>query len=192
MPSAMPSLQKISTSSLFKDQSALLTSGQAEALVSALPRRFKLGNWQLIYSTARDGTSLKTFFRKSDKLSPTVLVIRDDAGYVFGCFAPESWMTAGSSNYQKNKYYGTGETFVFQLVPSMIAYRWSRENNYFMTSSPSYIAVGGGGESSVPAIYIDKELLHGSSGACETFRSEQLSKSRDFNIRSIELWHVHG
>ena len=34
---------------------------------------------------------------------------------------------------------------VFQLVPEMVAYRWSRENNYFMVSSSSYLAVGGGG-----------------------------------------------
>lgn len=191
VPSAMSSLQA-STSSLLTDQSSLLTSGQTEALVSALPRRFRQVRWKLIYSTARDGTSLKTFFRKSDKLSPTVLVVRDEAGYIFGCYAPESWMTTGSSNYQKNKYYGTGETFVFQLVPNMIAYRWSRKNNYFITSSPSYIAVGGGGESCVPALYIDKELLHGSSGECETFQSQQLSKMGDFQIRAIELWHIHG
>jgi TLD len=39
---------------------------------------------------------------------PTLLVIRDMAGYVFGSFTSEGWRVA-------TRFYGTGETFVFQL-----------------------------------------------------------------------------
>ncbi len=40
--------------------------------------------------------------------APTLLVVRDSAGHVFGCFTAEGWRVA-------TRYYGSGETFVFQL-----------------------------------------------------------------------------
>ena len=180
-----------------RNSTSLLTRRQVSAVVSALPIRHKLNRWRLAYSTHRDGTSLNTLYRKCARLSPTVMVIRDDAGHVFGCFAPESWsgpgagQHGGTRQHSLKRYYGTGETFVFQLVPEMVAYRWSRENNYFMVSSSSYLAVGGGGASSSPAIYIGEDLLHGSSGECETFRSKVLSKNRDFVVKTLECWHIH-
>lgn len=39
---------------------------------------------------------------------PSLLVIRDTAGHVFGSFTSEGWRVA-------TRFYGTGETFVFQL-----------------------------------------------------------------------------
>lgn len=43
-----------------------------------------------------------------------MLVIRDTRQHVFGCFTSESWRVAP-------RYYGTGESFVFQ-----IQVRWLR------------------------------------------------------------------
>lgn len=40
--------------------------------------------------------------------APTLLVIRDSAGHIFGSFTSEGWRVA-------TRFYGTGETFVFQL-----------------------------------------------------------------------------
>ena len=58
-------------------------------------------------STERHGISLQTLYRRS-MAAPTLLVIRDSAGYVFGCFTSEAWRVA-------TRFYGSGETFVFQL-----------------------------------------------------------------------------
>ena len=127
-------------------------------------------------------------YRKASSLSPTVLVVRDDSGYVFGCFATEAWAANGGGGGAK--YYGTGETFVFQLVPQMVAYKWARTNSFFMASSSGYVASGGGGDSGGAALYIDGELLRGSSASCETFRSETLSGRPDFNVKALELWHI--
>ena len=138
-------------------------------------------------STIRDGTSLSTMYRKSSCVSPTVMVVRDDSGYVFGCFATEAWVANGGGGA---KYYGTGETFVFQLVPQMVAYKWARTNSFFMASSSGYVASGGGGESGGAALYIDGELLRGSSSPCETFRSGSLSGKPDFGVKALELWHI--
>jgi hypothetical protein len=39
---------------------------------------------------------------------PTITVVKDTSGYVFGCYTPEPWRVAP-------RFYGSGETFVFQL-----------------------------------------------------------------------------
>lgn len=46
--------------------------------------------------------------RNGAKCGPSILVIRDRAGHVFGCFCAEPWRVAP-------RYYGTGESFVFQI-----------------------------------------------------------------------------
>ena len=90
------------------EESSILSRQQVAALAQALPARHRLSQWSLLYSTVRHGISLQTMYRKGAGVAPTVLVVRDTGGYVFGCYAPEAWRIAP-------RYYGTGETFVFQL-----------------------------------------------------------------------------
>ncbi len=55
------------------------------------------------------GISLATLYRKMHGGQvPTLTVIKDNGGHVFGCYTPEGWRIAP-------RYYGSGETFVFQL-----------------------------------------------------------------------------
>lgn len=95
-------------------------------------------------------------------------------GGVFGGFATRVWMEKGES------YYGDGESFVWSLVGEVGAegeaplrkYAWSTENSYFqLSTSKDGLAMGGGGSF---ALFVDPELLNGSSGACETFFSSPL------------------
>ncbi|CAI6005305.1 unnamed protein product [Closterium sp. NIES-64] len=65
-----------------------------------------------------------------------------------------------------DRYYGNGECFVFQVQPSVLAYRWARTNSYFMLSSNAMLAVGGGNHHSL-LLYAD--LLTGASAPCDTF-----------------------
>lgn len=80
---------------------------QVRGLASALPARHQLSQWVLHYSSARHGISLRTLYRRS-LAGPCLLIVRDSGGYVFGCFTPMPWKPSP-------RYYGTGETFVFQL-----------------------------------------------------------------------------
>jgi hypothetical protein len=59
-------------------------------------------------STARHGISLQTLYRRAAGAPQTLLVVRDGGGHVFGAFSAEAWRVAP-------RFYGTGETFVFQL-----------------------------------------------------------------------------
>jgi hypothetical protein len=101
-------------------------------------------------------------------------VLKDMQGGVFGGFATRGWTEKGES------YYGDGESFVWSLVgeagteggAALRRYGWSTENSYFQLSTPKDgLAMGGGGSF---ALFVDPELLNGSSGACETFLSAPL------------------
>jgi hypothetical protein len=52
-------------------------------------------------------------FRKAAGQSATVLLVRDAGGYVFGAFCIEAWKP-------NSRFFGTGETFVFQLAPHKV------------------------------------------------------------------------
>ncbi|CAI5533945.1 unnamed protein product [Closterium sp. Naga37s-1] len=106
-------------------------------LAVTLPARLRTSPWRLLYSTARDGISMATLFRKIKGKGACLLVVRDSNKYVFGCFTNEEWRPM-------DRYYGNGECFVFQVQPECVAYRWARTNSYFMLSSNAMLAVGGG------------------------------------------------
>lgn len=162
---------------MVSEQSALLTQTQLAALLARLPRRFRRCKFQLVYSTIRDGISLKTFYRKARNWSSTALVVQDSHYFTFGAFVTEPWRP-------NEKYQGTGESFVYTLSPCMYAWRWSERNSHFMYGTNKDIAVGG----CHFALHVDEEFVRGSSKACDTFNSPCLASAEEFNVLHVELW----
>lgn len=72
--------------------------------------------------------------------------------------------------------------------PYRVAYPWrstSRvKNDFFMYGTPDCLAVGGLGHF---AIWVDSELLNGSSGTCGTFGSPCLAQGNEFRIQFLEV-----
>jgi hypothetical protein len=77
-------------------------------LPASLPPLHQGNPWLLLYSTARDGISLATMMRRADKVAPSLLLVKDTGGAVFGAYVTEPWRFAP-------RFYGTGESFVFQV-----------------------------------------------------------------------------
>uniref|UniRef100_A0A8C6KPZ3 Nuclear receptor coactivator 7a n=1 Tax=Nothobranchius furzeri TaxID=105023 RepID=A0A8C6KPZ3_NOTFU len=96
---------------IFSDQSQLLDEYQLQKLAAHMPARTQGYPWNLVYSTAIHGSSLKTLYRNmADLDSPVLLVIRDMHNKVFGAFS--------SDPFKVSQYcYGTGETFLFTFQP---------------------------------------------------------------------------
>eukprot|EP01026_Neomeris_dumetosa_P031421 TRINITY_DN2491_c0_g1_i8.p2 TRINITY_DN2491_c0_g1~~TRINITY_DN2491_c0_g1_i8.p2 ORF type:complete len:471 (-),score=52.06 TRINITY_DN2491_c0_g1_i8:948-2255(-) len=166
------------------ENSAILTKLHFSCITNQLPPRYRQGEWNLVYSTQNHGISLHTLYRKVQGLKPLVTVIRDHGGNVFGCFTPETWKV-------QPRYYGTGETFVFQLLPHMLAYQWDRQcsvsNEYFQYGQQDSLGVGGGPHF---AMWIDEELMNGNSGTCNTFGSPCLASAESFTVKTVEVWHI--
>ena len=167
-----------------RDVSNLMDESQVAGLILHFPLRHRQSTWNLVYSTQRDGISMQTLLRKARGRSPTVLVVRDMGKAVFGAYCSEPWHLAP-------RYYGTGETFVFQLSPKQVVWHWwskkmdVQQNDYFMWGSSEALAVGGAGGY---ALWLDAELSHGISRSSLTFGNDSLSSTEEFRIGAVELW----
>ncbi|XP_054638524.1 nuclear receptor coactivator 7 isoform X1 [Dunckerocampus dactyliophorus] len=169
---------------VLSDYSELLDHRHLLSLASHMPARTQGYPWQLVYSTAVHGSSLKTLYRNMAGLdSPVLLVIKDMQKKVFGAFS--------SDPFRVSKYcYGTGETFLFSFNPDFQAYKWTGENSYFVSGNFESLQIGGGGGEF--GLWIDADLYRGSSFSCPTFHNAPLSTQKDFIIQDLEVWTVQN
>ena len=195
------------------DDSSVVTVAQAHALTRALPARIRDKAWRLRYSTRRDGVSLRTMYRSAAgakvgefvfifvwaigmrrrvlftgdrQCEESVLLVRTKDGESFGAFTTEHWRVSP-------RYYGTGESFVFQMLNSQLddetdgvrVFRWTKRNDYFVFGRNECVAVGGGRGF---ALWLDEELVRGNSSRSDTFGNEPLSSTHEFEVSCVELW----
>ncbi|CAL9228502.1 unnamed protein product [Arabidopsis halleri] len=167
---------------------SLLLSDQSRcSLYTSLPALVQGRKWILLYSTWRHGISLSTLYRKS-LLWPglSLLVVGDRKGSVFGGLVEAPLIPTDK------KYQGTNSTFVFTNKSGQpTIYRPTAGANRFYTlCSKEFLALGGGGRF---ALYLDSELLSGSSAYSETYGNSCLANSQDFDVKEVELWgFVYG
>ena len=86
----------------------VLTPERSELLREALPIFLQDETLTLLYSVLTHGSDTASFFSHTQGFPYTVIVIQACSGEIFGGFAASSWR-------QSNKYYGEGQSFVFQL-----------------------------------------------------------------------------
>ncbi|KAI6073919.1 TLDc domain-containing protein [Aix galericulata] len=160
--------------------SRVLRDRDTKELGPHLPHRLQQQPWSLLYCTARDGFSLRTLYRRAGPLSsPALLLIRDTDAQAFGAFF-------ATAIHMSNKFYGTGETFLFSFSPELKVFRWTGRNNFFMKGDVDLLMVGGG--SGRFGLWLDGDLHHGGSYPCETFNNESLSPRGDFCVQDLEVW----
>ncbi|XP_066527779.1 oxidation resistance protein 1 [Hoplias malabaricus] len=161
-------------------QSLILDAQQVIELSGEMPPRIVGHSWRLAYSTSGHGFSLKTLYRKlSVSDSPVLLLIRDDNQQVFGSFLSHPLQTS-------EKFYGTGETFLFLLHPRFKCFRWTGENTFFIKGDLDSFAIGGG--SGHFGLWLDETLYLGRSSPCYTFNNCSLSETSDFRVMELEAW----
>lgn len=161
-----------------------MTDDHVRSLAAAVPARFRQARWTLLYSTGRDGISLQTMMRNAARKAPTVLVVRDFDKHVFGAYCSEAWRL-------DKRFFGTGESFVFQLEPRAAVWYWwwrrmaKEPNDYFQWGSADHIAVGGAGGY---ALWLDADLHSGLSRNSTTFGNDSLAGAEEFKAGLVELW----
>eukprot|EP01125_Pyxidicula_operculata_P011027 TRINITY_DN360_c14_g1_i1.p1 TRINITY_DN360_c14_g1~~TRINITY_DN360_c14_g1_i1.p1 ORF type:complete len:363 (-),score=116.14 TRINITY_DN360_c14_g1_i1:60-1034(-) len=163
-------------------KSLMLKKENFEMLRDTLPLRLRDYNWQCIFTTTQHGYNINTFFSVVAEAGPTILLIEDTNGHVFGGFASEEWRSSST-----DLFYGTGESYVFTVKPNFAVYKWTRANDFFMHSSRSCIAMGGGTQGRY-AFFIDGDLNYGTSEVSNTFLNRRLSSSEEFTCTVLEVW----
>eukprot|EP00944_MAST-04C_sp_MAST-4C-sp1_P008864 g8864.t1 len=177
----LPTLRGLPTSKTGIKATSIIDKGMLENIVRDLPTRYAICDWNLIYSSQRDGYSLQTCLGLSKNRSgPSLLVIKDNLGYIFGAFVSETIE-------KRDGYYGTGETFVATFFPRYKAYFWADRSNqeFIVCENGDYLAFGGGGNF---ALHLDKYFKNGMSESSKTFNNAPLSKNPNFKCIEVELW----
>ncbi|KAL5712027.1 hypothetical protein ACHQM5_014237 [Ranunculus cassubicifolius] len=164
------------------DKSVFVSPDLYEFLQSSLPNIVKGCQWELLYSTLRDGTSLRTLLRKSiDLPGVCLLIVGDMQGAIFG-----GLLECPLRPTAKRKYQGTNQTFVFTTIygqPRL--FRATGANRYYYLCLNDLLAFGGGGNF---ALCLDEDLLRGTSGPSDTFGNLCLAHSQEFEMKNVELW----
>ncbi|XP_064586141.1 TLD domain-containing protein 2 isoform X1 [Zonotrichia leucophrys gambelii] len=156
------------------------TEAAVPQLGPQLPPRLTQQPWHLLYSTGRDGFSLRTLYRSGARPdSPALLLIRDTEAQAFGAFSATAIRSSSG-------FYGTGETFLFSFCPELKVFRWTGRNDFFVNGDVNLLMVGGG--SGRFGLWLDGDLHRGGSQRCETFDNEILSQREEFCIQDLEMW----
>ena len=142
-----------------------------------------------LFCSRRDGESFAKLTECVLKKGPTLLVVRDTEGSVFGGFASQSWEI--NPNFR-----GDGECFLFTALPKLEVFnKPTFYNNHFMyyqlNADTLPNGLGMGGQFDYFGLWLSADFGKGHSCAkptCTTYASKQLSRSENFSIHSLEVW----
>ncbi|KAL3839331.1 hypothetical protein ACJIZ3_023922 [Penstemon smallii] len=166
----------------------LLRKEYAWHIGGALPAQ-ELDEWKLLYHSSVHGQSFNTFLGKIPNDGPTVLIIKDKEGYIYGGYASQPWEKHGD-------FYGDMKSFLFQLYPKASIYRPTGANhnlqwcavNFSSESIPN--GIGFGGKVNHFGLFISANFDSGQTFTCTTFGSPCLSKTSKIYPEVIECWGV--
>ncbi|XP_062923229.1 MTOR-associated protein MEAK7 [Mobula hypostoma] len=146
--------------------------------------------WKLLFSSQAHGESFSRLSTQIIHKGPTLLVVKDSLGYIFGGFASCSWEL-------KPQFQGDSRCFLFTLNPKLGIYSCTGYNEHYMylnvgqQTMPN--GLGMGGQHNYFGLWIDSNYGKGHSKAkprCTTYNSPQLSAQEHFTIDTMEVWMV--
>ncbi|KAG0081048.1 hypothetical protein BGZ90_010366 [Linnemannia elongata] len=147
---------------------------------------------KLLFSSKVSGASFSTLLQKITYQGPTLIVMKDEDGYIFGAYADQDWE-------QGPKFYGTDRSFLFTIRPTFRIYRPSQgvnSNFQYLDSGTKTLpnGIGFGGQLRYFGLWLASDFQTGQSAAeplCSTFQSPRLSKHQNFKLDEMEVWQVH-
>ncbi|KAF9913020.1 hypothetical protein EC991_005888 [Linnemannia zychae] len=147
---------------------------------------------RLLFSSKTSGASFSTLLQKISYQGPTLVVMKDEDGYIFGAYADQDWE-------QGPKFYGTDRSFLFTVHPTFRIYRPSQgfnSNFQYLDSGTKTLpnGIGFGGQLRYFGLWLANDFQTGQSAAeplCSTYQSPRLSKQQNFKLDEMEVWQVH-
>lgn len=178
----IPGLQYVPDYPAFTDISQMLF------INSNLSEQHQL-KWRFLFSSQIHGESFSTLMGRIVDNGPSVIIVEDSNGYIFGAFASASWSLSP-------KFTGDDSSFLFTLRPKMRCYPSTGYNNHYQylnlhqQTMPN--GLGCGGQHNYWGLWLDSEYGKGEcSESCTTYKGyQQLSATKKFTIRNVEVWAV--
>jgi len=138
-------------------------------------------DWRFLYSSQTHARSLEELMSRILYKGPTVLVVRDTEGNVFGAHASSSWCDT------QGGWVGNGECFLFSIQPKMAVFHSSGKDENFQMLTEEHLAMGGSPGNF--GLLLNRDLSGGSSsGNIDTFHTIQLTRGAEFDIDHVEVW----
>lgn len=146
--------------------------------------------WRLVFSNNVYGDSFTQLVSHILNKGPSLLIIKDKTGHVFGGYASEKWQL-------NSKFFGTADSFLFTLAPQYGIYTTTSYNSNYMYLNQGQQTLpnglGMGGQFDYFGLWIDQSFNYGHSKAqprCTTYASPQLSGTVEFEVVALEVWEV--
>ncbi|XP_053556820.1 MTOR-associated protein MEAK7 [Bombina bombina] len=146
--------------------------------------------WRLLFSSQIHGESFSKLCGHLVDQGPSLLVLKDSDGFIFGGFASQNWEV-------KPQFQGDSRCVLFSIFPHLNVYTYTGYNDHYMylnhgqQTMPN--GLGMGGQHNYFGLWIDSNFGSGHSKAkpsCTTYNSPQLSAKEEFTIDAIEVWAV--
>jgi len=138
-------------------------------------------NWRFLYSTKSHTRSMDELISKISYKGPTLIIVKDSAGQVFGAHASTSWCQTDGG------WVGNGECFLFSIEPKMAVFHSTGKDENFQTLSSDMLAMGG--SKGNHGLELNDDL---SGGRCsddiQTFHTIQLAHQSTFSVDHVEVW----
>ncbi|KAI8362303.1 TLD-domain-containing protein [Mortierella sp. GBAus27b] len=155
------------------------------------PEAHRMPPMQLLFSSKTSGASFSTLVQRIMFQGPTLMIMKDEDGYIFGAYADQDWA-------QNPKFYGTDRGFLFTIRPNFRIYRPSGVNDNFQylgfNTKTLPNGIGFGGQFNYFGLWLGSDFQTGQSAAeplCSTYQSPQMSKQQDFKLDEMEVWQIH-
>ncbi|KAJ8955902.1 hypothetical protein NQ318_005450 [Aromia moschata] len=165
---------------------SILDLNQIVFINAHLPQQYQL-EWRFLFSSEIHGESFSTLIGRIVNQGPSVLVVEDRNGYIFGGFAPANWELGP-------KFFGDDSSFLFTLAPRMRTFTSSGYNQHFQylnlhqQTMPNGLAMGG--QHGYCGLWLDSEYGKGhTTESCTTYIGyQQMSHTKEFSFRHLEVW----
>ena len=183
--------------------SAVLTPPQIAQLWRWLPSRYQILDMQIIYSTNIHGCRFMTLFDKIEYYPSSIFVVKTLANAVFGAFCSQPWSErVNETKSRKASYFGNGETFLFELVPTVVKHDWIGKRCHgetlanqelFMFADNVNLKIGGSTTPGKgPGLLINNCLTNGRTAVSDTFENPLLGGHEFFEIAVMEVFSFNS
>ncbi|XP_026865460.2 MTOR-associated protein MEAK7 [Electrophorus electricus] len=146
--------------------------------------------WRLLFSTSLHGESFTRLVGNCKSQGPSVLLVKDTKGHIFGGFASHSWEI-------KPQFQGDSRCFLFSVYPYIQVFTCTGYNQHYMYLNQGQQTMpnglGMGGQHGYFGLWLDCDFGRGHSRAqprCTTYGSPQLSGDEVFTLDTVEVWGI--
>ncbi|XP_071949530.1 GTPase-activating protein skywalker-like [Antedon mediterranea] len=172
--------------------SNIISHSQLQGLWKWLPERIALLKPKLIFSTSEHGYSLISLYNQCQETEPLLLLVKSVKQEIFGAYLSTN-LEERNNKERKLAFFGTGECFLFSLVPEQEKYGWvglednetlDATNQMFIRAAGNLLVIGGGDGD---GIHLKSDLNNGWTSYCDTFGNPPLASNGQFQCAEVEV-----